>query len=94
MSQKPKKLSKEQQEIVKQKLTPIYRKIGFLTFVIGLAAIVIGLLIDRNYDTTPIFTLVALVITTPVVYLMNTRMLRKEVARIVAESKGKTKKAS
>ena len=83
MSEKPKnisrKISKKKQEELKHRLGPIYRKVGTITFTIGMISILIGLLIDRANDTTPIFTLAVLVISIPLVLLLNTRLLRREI---------------
>ena len=87
MSKKPKKISKKQQEAINKKLGPVYAKVGGITFFIGLIALLIGLFIDRMNDTTPIFTLVLMVISVPLVLLLNSRMLRKEIAKVISEQK-------
>ena len=87
MSKKPKKISKKQQEAIIKKLGPVYAKVGGITFFIGLIALLIGLFIDRMNDTTPIFTLVLMVISVPLVLLLNSRMLRKEIAKVISEQK-------
>jgi len=43
MSQKPKKFSKQQQELINKKLAPVYTNVGALTFGVGLVAILAGL---------------------------------------------------
>jgi F0F1-type ATP synthase assembly protein I len=92
MSKKPVKLTKKEQEFVNKKLGPVYRNIGMMTFAVGLVAILIGLFIDRSNDTTPIFTLVTLLVSVPLVLFLNTRMLRKAIEKAVAESKSKPAK--
>lgn len=87
MGKKPLKLNKKQQESLKKKLAPVYRNIGALTFGVGLVAILIGLWIDRSKGTTPIFTLVVLVVSVPLVLFLNTRMLRKAIEKAAVETK-------
>ena len=94
MSKKPKTISKKQQEAINRKLGPVYAKVGGITFIVGLAAILIGLYIDRINDTTPIFTLVVLVISVPLVLLFNTRMLRKEIAKTISDTNTQVKSDS
>jgi len=91
MSDKPRNLSKKQQENINQQLAPVYAKVGVLTFSVGLVAILVGLWIDRANGTTPIFTLVLLVVSVPLVLWQNTRMLRKAVAKLAAETKNNPK---
>ena len=86
------KLTKKEQDLVNKKLGPVYRNIGGMTFAVGLVAILIGLFIDRLNDTTPIFTLVTLLVSVPLVLFLNTRMLRKAIEKAVAEIKDETGK--
>lgn len=87
MAEKPEKITKKQQELLNKKLTPIYRNIGGLTFAIGLIALVVGLRIDRINDTQPIFTLVLVGVSFPLVLLLNSRVLRKAITKAVEEVK-------
>jgi hypothetical protein len=57
MNDQPKKLSKTEQKELNERLAPVYRRIGGLTFFVGLAAILLGLWIDKTFDTQPIFTI-------------------------------------
>ena len=85
MSLKPKKFTQKQQEQLNQKLAPVYRNIGGLTFAVGLVALIVGLRIDRVLGTPPIFTLVLVAISVPLVLFINSRTLRKAIAKAVAE---------
>jgi hypothetical protein len=85
MTRKPKKITNKQQEQLNQKLAPVYRNIGGVTFAVGLAALIAGLRIDRIYGTQPIFTLVLVAISVPLVLFINSRTLRKAIAKAIAE---------
>lgn len=85
MSPNPKKFTKKQQEQLNQKLASVYRNIGGLTFAVGLVALLAGLRIDRAYGTQPIFTLVLVAISVPLVLFINSRTLRKAIAKAIAE---------
>jgi hypothetical protein len=52
-----------------------------------LAALIAGLRIDRIYGTQPIFTLVLVAISVPLVLFINSRTLRKAIAKAIAEVK-------
>jgi hypothetical protein len=85
MSVKPKKITQKQQEQLNKKLAPVYRNIGGLTFAVGLVALLAGLRIDRVNGTQPIFTLALVAISVPLVLFINSRILRKAIARTIAE---------
>ncbi len=85
MSVKSKKITQKQQELINKKLAPIYRNIGGLTFAVGLVALLAGLRIDKIYGTQPIFTLVLVAISVPLVLFINSRMIRKAIAKNIAE---------
>jgi hypothetical protein len=87
------KNSRVEQEGLKQGLGPIYRKIGINTFTVGLISVLIGLVIDRAKDTTPKFTLIVLVISIPLVLLLNIRMMRRELEKITTASDDKITEA-
>jgi F0F1-type ATP synthase assembly protein I len=90
MSKKPNKLSKQQQATINKQLTPVYSKVGSLTFFIGLIALLIGLWIDRTQGTMPIFTLVCVIVSIPLVLFINTRMMRSAVRKAADATKTKT----
>jgi len=92
MSKKPKKLTKQQQETLNRQLAPIYSKVGALTFFVGLVALLIGLWIDRSQGTMPIFTLVCVIVSIPLVLFINTRMLRGAVKKAAEHSRDENKK--
>ena len=85
MSAKLRKITPKQQEQLNKKLAPIYRNIGGLTFAIGLFALLAGLRIDKVNGTQPIFTLVFVAISVPLVLFINSRVLRKAIAKSIAE---------
>jgi uncharacterized membrane protein len=85
MSAKPKKITQKQQEQINKKLAPVYRNIGGLTFAAGLIALLAGLRIDKVYGTQPIFTLVLVAISVPLVLFINSRVLRRAIAKTIAE---------
>jgi len=85
MNAKPKKITPKQQDQLNKKLAPVYRNIGGLTFAVGLIALLAGLWIDRVNGTQPIFTLVFVAISVPLVLFINSRILRKAIAKTLAE---------
>ena len=85
MNSKPKKITPKQQEQLNKKLTPVYRNIGGLTFAVGLIALLAGLTIDRLNSTQPIFTLVLVAFSVPLVLFINSRVLRKAIAKTISE---------
>lgn len=92
MSKKPKNLTKQQQETLNRQLAPVYSKVGALTFFVGLVALLIGLWIDRSQGTMPIFTLVCVIVSIPLVLFINTRMLRGAVKKAAENSRDENKK--
>lgn len=85
-----KKTSKAEQDLLARKLSPVYKKIGALTFFIGLITLLFGLWIDRTYNTQPIFTIGLVSISAPIVIWLNTKLLRRQINQILDESKSKT----
>ncbi len=91
MKNKQKKLSPKQQELLSKKMAPVYRNIGGITFAVGLIALLAGLRIDKVNGTQPIFTLVIIAISVPLVLFLNTHFLRKAIAKTMAEFDQETK---
>ena len=85
MNTKPKNITQKQQEQINRKLAPVYRNIGGLTFAVGLIALLAGLRIDRVYGTQPIFTLALVAVSVPLVLFINSRVLRKAIAKAISE---------
>ncbi len=85
MNTKPKNITQKQQDQLNKKLAPVYRNIGGLTFAIGLIALLAGLRIDRVYGTQPIFTLAFVAVSVPLVLFINSRVLRKAIAKTISE---------
>ncbi len=92
MSKTPKKFTKQQQETINRQLAPVYSRVGALTFFVGLLALLIGLWIDRTYGTMPIFTLVCVIVSIPLVLLINTRTMRRAVRKAAEAAKTEPKK--
>jgi F0F1-type ATP synthase assembly protein I len=88
------KLTKKQPEAFTQHLAPAYKRVGALTFGVGLLAILVGLLIDRAQHTTPIFTVASLLVSLPLVLWLNTRMLRKAIDKAAHEVANEPKGSS
>jgi len=82
-----KKLSKHQQEEINRKMAPVYRRIGAMTFFIGLMALLAGLVLDRFLDTKPYLTIGLILISAPIMIWLNTRILRREIEKILKEVK-------
>lgn len=85
MNAKTRKITPKQQEQLNKKLAPVYRNIGGLTFAAGLFALLAGLRIDKINGTQPIFTLVFVAISVPLVLFINSRVLRKAIAKSIEE---------
>jgi len=92
MSKTSRKFTKQQQETINRQLAPVYSRVGALTFFVGLVALLIGLWIDRTYGTMPIFTLVSVIVSIPLVLLINTRTMRRAVRKAAEASKTEPKK--
>jgi F0F1-type ATP synthase assembly protein I len=92
MSNSPRKLSKQQQAEINRQLAPVYSKVGSLTFFVGLVALLVGLWIDRTYNTKPIFMLVCVIVSIPLVLFINTRMMRSAVKKAADAAKTDVKK--
>ena len=91
MSRTGKKISKVEQDLLTKRLAPIYRKIGTITFFIGLITLLLGLLIDRTYKTQPFFTIGLVVISAPIVIWFNSRLLKRQINKILEQNTSTTK---
>jgi len=90
MSSVKKKIPQSKQELLAKKLAPVYRKIGVLTFFTGLISLLVGLWIDRTYNTQPFFTIGLILISAPIVIWFNSRTLKRQINLILDQNKGKT----
>lgn len=79
--------TKKGQDIIKERVRPVYRQIGGITFFVGLFSVLVGLWIDRKYDTRPTFMVISLVVSVPIVLWVNTRTLRKAIEKAADEIK-------
>jgi uncharacterized membrane protein len=82
-----KKLNKNQQDELNQKMAPVYRRIGALTFFVGLVALLAGLLLDRILQTKPYLTLGLILISAPILIWLNTRILRRQIEMMLKDIK-------
>ena len=82
-----KKLDKNQQEEINRKMAPVYRRIGAMTFFIGLIALLAGLLLDRIFETKPFLTVGLVIISAPIMIWLNTRIFRREIEKTMSEMK-------
>jgi len=73
-----KSLDKKQAEAVQKELKIAYGKNFLFTFIVGLVAILVGLWIDKQNGTQPLFAIVLLVISVPIVVWLDVRSLRKK----------------
>lgn len=85
MNAKPMKITSKQLEQLNKKLTPVYGKICGLTFGAGLLVLLAKLTIDKVNGTLLIFSLVFVAICVQLVLFINSRMLRKAIAKSIAE---------
>ncbi|MBM3137290.1 MAG: hypothetical protein FJZ98_03765 [Chloroflexi bacterium] len=90
MSNDKKKISQSKQDLLAKKLAPVYRKIGALTFFIGLITLLVGLWIDRTYKTQPFFTIGLVIISAPIVIWFNSRTIKHQINQILDQNKDKT----
>ncbi|MCJ7518861.1 MAG: exosortase/archaeosortase family protein [Anaerolineaceae bacterium] len=85
MSSNPKKFTQKQQELLNQKSPSFFRNISGLTIAVGLVVLLAGLSIYRANVTQPIFTLLLLAISVPLVLYFSSQTLRKKIAKALAE---------
>ena len=82
MSFARKKNINTRQEVVPEKLRPAYLKIGVVTFVLGSFFILFGLWIDRINGKYPIFTIVMMVISFPLILFINFKIIKKSIENL------------
>ena len=85
MNAKPMKITSKQLDQLNKKLTPVNGKISGLTFGAGLLVLLAKLTIDKVNGTLLIFSLVLVAICVPLVLFINSSMLRKAIAKSIAE---------
>jgi len=81
MSESPDSNSDRQRKNIIRVITPAYVKIALVTFFTALVAIFIGYWIDRMYHTYPLFIILILVISIPIVFWINLKILRKAIEK-------------
>jgi len=79
MSSTKEKNIKERQGVIPINLGLAYLKVGVITFVLGSIFILIGLWIDRISGKYPIFTIVLVAISFPLVLYINTKIIKKSI---------------
>ena len=70
------------QEVIPEKLGPAYLKIGVVTFVLGSFFILFGLWIDRISGKYPIFTIVMMAISFPLILFINFKIIKKSIEKL------------
>jgi len=82
MSLKKKKKVKVQQGVIPKKLGTAYLRIGAITFVLGSFFILIGFWLDRLSGRYPVFTIVLMVISFPLILFINIKIIKKAVEKL------------
>lgn len=70
------------QEVIPEKLGPAYLKIGVVTFILGSFFILFGLWIDRISGKYPVFTIVMMVISFPLILFINFKIIKKSIKKL------------
>jgi len=60
----------DNQKRIRKALIAIALRVGLLTFIVIFASLFGGLLLDRLFDTLPLFTIVLLVISMPITWVL------------------------
>lgn len=82
MSQSENKRNNKKQYSFNLVLAAVSGQVGCLTLVIILIALFGGLLLDRQFDTKPLFTVILMVGSVPVTLVMMFFIVRKATSRI------------
>ncbi len=70
------------QEVVPEKLGRAYLKIGVVTFILGSFFLLFGLWIDRISGKYPVFTIVMMVISFPLILFINFKIIKKSIEKL------------
>ena len=70
------------QEVIPEKFRPAYLKIGVVTFILGSFFILFGLWIDRISGKYPVFTIVMMVISFPLILFINFKIIKKSIKKL------------
>ena len=73
---------KERQEVIPLNLGLAYLKVGMITFVLGSIFVFIGLWIDRLCGKYPVFTIVLIAISFPLVLFINYKIIKKSIEKL------------
>ena len=87
MSQSEETRKNKKQYTFNLALAAVSGQVGCLTLVIILIALIGGLLLDRQFDTKPLFTVILMVGSVPVTLVMMFFIVRKATSRIKPVSK-------
>lgn len=60
----------DNQKRIRKTLIAIALRVGLLTFIVIFASLIGGLLLDRLFNTLPLFTIVLLVISMPITWVL------------------------
>jgi F0F1-type ATP synthase assembly protein I len=70
------------QEVIPEKLGQAYLIIGVVTFILGSFFILFGLWIDRISGKYPIFTIVMMAISFPLILFINFKIIKKSIEKL------------
>ncbi len=82
MSPAKEKNIKERQEVIPLNLGLAYLKVGVITLVLGSIFVFIGLWIDRLCGKYPIFTIVLIAISFPIILIINYKTIKNSIEKL------------
>ncbi len=88
MSQKP--TSDRRQYVFNLSMAAIAGQVGCLTLIVVILALLIGLWLDNQFQTKPLFTLIALIGSVPVTLSLMFWVVRKATSKIVPTDAAET----
>lgn len=77
---------KPAQNIFSKTIITVALQVGCLTLILIVASLIVGLFLDRNLDTLPLFTILFLVGSMPVSWLLVFKVVNKAKNKIIIES--------
>jgi F0F1-type ATP synthase assembly protein I len=67
----------DNQKRIRKALISVGVQVGVLTLVVIFASLVVGLLLDQIFDTLPLFTIIFLVLSMPVTWVLVFRVVNR-----------------
>ncbi len=67
----------DNQKRIRKALISVGVQVGVLTLVVIFASLVVGLLLDRILDTLPLFTIILLVVSMPITWVLVFRVVNR-----------------